>query len=212
MPDLSFGITEADVLPFAADPTILFKLLIKNAAPGERIRSILLRAQIRIEPTRRHYEAEEERRLVELFGEPQRWGSTVRTLLWSNASAIVGEFATECLVELPITCTYDFEVTQSKYFDALQEGLIPLIFLFSGTVFYTEGDALQISQIPWEKEARYEMPVRLWKQMMERYFPNSAWLRVRKDVFDRLYSYRTQNGLPTWEAALEGLLSISKER
>lgn len=42
--------------------------------------------------------------------------------------------------------------------------------------------------------------------MMEHYFPNSAWLRLRKDVFDQLYAYKAQQGLPTWEATLENLL------
>ena len=42
--------------------------------------------------------------------------------------------------------------------------------------------------------------------MMERYYPNTAWLCLRQDVFDRLYRYKSRRGLPTWEQALEGLL------
>ena len=207
MPDLDFGVVDAEVLPFAASPTMLFKLHIQNAVAAEQIHSIMLRAQVRIEPTRRHYDRETEARLLELFGAPHQWGETLRSLLWTHATTIVPRFSGRTIAELPILCTYDFEVAAAKYFYALEDGVAPLLFLFSGTVFYTHGEGgLQIAQIPWEKEAHFRLPVRLWKEMMERYFPNSAWLRVRKDVFDRLYAYKARHALPTWEGALDHLL------
>ena len=111
-----------------------------------------------------------------------------------------------------VPCTYDLEVVASKYFYALEDGEVPLEFLFSGTVFYAgEGGRLQIARISWEKEAEYRMPVRLWKEMMERYFPNSAWIRLRKDAFDQLYDYKVRMALPTWEAAVEALLRTSEQ-
>ncbi|MBV9852788.1 MAG: hypothetical protein JO250_24270 [Armatimonadetes bacterium] len=213
MPDLDFAVIEADVLPYAALPTLLFKLRIANAVEGEPIHSILLRAQIRIEAARRHYDAEAEARLRELFGEPHRWGETLRGLLWTHTTAVIPGFTGNAVAELPITCTYDFDVTAAKYFHALEDGEVPLIFLFSGTVFYAHGgEGLRIAQIPWEKEAQFRLPIRIWKEMMDRYFPNSAWLRVHKDVFDRLYRYRTERSLPTWEDALEHLLHAAADR
>ena len=210
MPDLDFGVVDAEVLPFAAAPTMLFKLHIQNAVEAEQIHSIMLRAQIRIEARRRHYNTEAEARLLELFGEPHRWGETLRSLLWTHATAIVPRFAGSTVAELPVACTYDFEVAAAKYFYALEDGEAPLLFLFSGTVFYTGDEGrLQIAQIPWEKEAHFRLPIGLWKDMMERYFPNSAWLRVRKDVFDRLYAYKARRVLPTWEDTLEQLLRDS---
>jgi hypothetical protein len=207
MPDLDFGVVDAEVLPFAASPTMLFKLHIQNAVTAEQIHSIMLRAQVRIEPTRRHYDPETEARLLELFGAPHQWGQTLRSLLWTHATTIVPRFSGRTTAELPIVCTYVFEVAAAKYFYALEDSVVPLLFLFSGTVFYTHGEGgLQIAQIPWEKEAPFRLPVRLWKEMMERYFPNSAWLRVRKDVFDRLYAYKARHALPTWEDALDHLL------
>jgi hypothetical protein len=207
MPDLEFGAIDAELLPYAAAPTLLFKLPIRNAVEGEEIHSIMLRAQIRLEVTRRHYNAETEARLLELFGPPERWGQTLHSMVWTHTTAIVPRFTTSTVAEVPVVCSYDFDVAASKYFYALEDGEIPLIFLFSGTVFYAGGDGMmQIAQIPWEKEAQYRLPVRVWKQMMEHYFPNSAWLRVRKDVFDQLYAYKAQHGLPTWEATLEELL------
>lgn len=210
MPDLHFEIADAEALPFAAGPTILFKVSIRDETSEERIESILLRTQVRIETTRRHYDAETERRLGELFGEPHRWGETLRSMLWTNTTSIVPPFTGSTAAELPILCTYDFEVAAAKYFYALEDGEIPLLFLFSGTVFYKQGDTpMQIWQIPWESEAAYRLPVAMWKQMMNHYFPNSAWLRLRKDVFDRLYAYRVARGLPTWEGALEELLPVA---
>ena len=207
MPDLDFSIIDAEVLPFAAAPTLLFKLRIENAVGNERIESILLRAQVRLEVTRRQYDIDTEGRLFDLFGDPSQWGDTLHTMLWTNTTAIVSRFTESCVAELPIACSYDFDVAAAKYFYALEDGEVPLIFLFSGTVFYSIGDApMQIAQIPWEKEAAFRLPVERWRDMMNIYFPNSAWLRVRKDVFDQLYAFKARRALPSWEAALDTLL------
>ena len=210
MPDLTFLVEGAEVLEFAAVPTLLFKLRISNHE-GEPVRSVALNTQIRITATQRHYRPEEQARLLELFGEPHRWGDTLKSLLWTHTTVLVPPFTGSTVTDMPVACTYDFEVVSAKYFHALEDGEIPLEFLFSGTIFYRgQEGVLQIVQIPWEKEARFRLPVYLWKQMMEHYFPNSAWLRVRKDTFDRLSSYKARKGLPTWEAALEGLLRANE--
>ena len=211
MPDLDFAVEDADVLEFAAVPSLLFKLRLENLEE-EPIRSVALSTQVRIAATQRHYEAAEQERLLEVFGEPHRWGSTLRSLLWTHTTLQVPPFSGSTVVDMPVTCTYDFDVVAAKYFDALEDGEVPLEFLFSGTVFYAgEGGGLQIARIPWEKEAQFRMPVRLWKEMMEHYFPNSAWIRLRKDTFDRLYDYKARRGLPTWEAAVEALLHASEQ-
>jgi hypothetical protein len=208
MPDLDFAIADADVLPFAAAPTMLFKLRVGNQPEGERIQAIMLQVQIRIEATRRGYDHRAEENLLDLFGAPQRWGETVKSLLWTHATLNVPGFSGCTVVELPIGCTYDLEVAASKYFHALGDGEIPLLFLFSGTVFYAPSDneGPRVAPIPWEKEASFRLPVRLWTEMMERYFPNSAWIRLQKDVFDRLHAYKARHGLPTWEETLEQLM------
>ena len=210
MPDLNFRVVEADALPYAAGPTMLFKLNIENVVPGERIQSIMLRSQIRIEVTRRTYDRETEDRLLDVFGERQRWGETLRSLLWTHTSTIVTGFDTSTVAELHVPCTYDFEVVGAKYFHALEDGEVPLVFLFSGTIFYSrDGGPLQIAQISWEKEAQFRLPIGVWKDMMEGFFPNSAWMRLRKDIFDRLYDYKARRALPTWEATLAELLERS---
>jgi len=207
MPELDFTVVDAAAVPFAAAPTILFKLQIHNAATDERVHSIMLQTQIRIEATRRRYDAAAEDRLLEVFGEPRRWGETLRSLLWTHATTVVPRFTDSIVADLPIPCSYDFDVAAAKYFYALEDGEVPLLFLFSGTVFYMAGEGpLQITQISWEKEAPFRLPVRVWKDMMEQYFPNSAWLRVRKDVFDRLYAYKARQAVPSWDDALDRLL------
>ena len=211
MPDLDFGIEEAEVLEYAAAPSLLFKLRVENLE-GEPIRSVSLNTQVRIAATQRHYDAVEQDRLLEVFGEPHRWGNTLRSLLWTHTTLQVPPFSGSTVVDMPVPCTYDLEVVAAKYFYALEDGEVPLEFLFSGTVFYKgEGGWLQIARISWEKEAEFRMPVRLWKEMMEQYFPNSAWIRLHKDAFDQLYDYKVRMGLPTWEAAVEALLRASEQ-
>jgi len=125
---------------------------------------------------------------------------------------VVTPFQGSTLVELPVPCTFDFNVAATKYFAGLEEGEVPLLMLFSGTVFYEATDgALQVSQISWEKEAKYRLPVRVWQEMMDFYYPNSAWLSLRRDVFDRLAQYKMRRGIPTWEQALESMLAAAEE-
>jgi len=211
MPDLNFEVVDAEVLSFAAVPSLLFKLRIENGGE-EPIRSVALNTQIRIAATQRHYDAAEQEKLLELFGEPHRWGETLRSLLWTHTVLQVQPFSGSTVVDMPVGCTYDLEVVAAKYFYALEDGEVPLEFLFSGTVFYAGADGrLQVERIPWEKEAEFRLPVRLWKEMMDHYFPNSAWIRLRRDAFDRLYDYKVRKGLPTWEAAVEALLRASEQ-
>src|ERR671939_776648 len=211
MPDLDFGVEGAEVLEFSAVPSLLFKLRIENLEE-EPIRSVALNTQIRIAATQRHYGAAEQERLLELFGEPSRWKDTLRSLLWTHTVLQVPPFSGSTVVDMPVPCTYDLEVVAAKYFHALDDGDVPLEFLFSGTVFYTgEGVGLQVARISWEKEAEFRLPVRLWKEMMSHYFPNSAWIRLRRDAFDRLYDYKVRRGLLTWEATVEALLRASEQ-
>jgi hypothetical protein len=211
VPDLSFEVVDAEVLPFAAVPSLLFKLRVENLE-DEPVRSVALNTQIRISATQRHYEAGEQERLLELFGEPSRWKDTLRSLLWTHTILQVPPFSSSTVVDMPVPCTYDLEVVAAKYFHALQDGEVPLEFLFSGTVFYTEERGwLQTARISWEKEAEFRLPVRLWKEMIEHYFPNSAWIRLRRDAFDLLYDYKVRRGFPTWEAAVEALVSMDEQ-
>jgi hypothetical protein len=212
MPELNFQIEGAESVPYSMAPTLAFKLRVTSADPEETIHSVALRCQIQIDTTRRHYNAGEKNRLLDLFGEPERWGQTLRTMLWTHTSTVVPPFVGNTLVDLPVPCTFDFNVAAAKYFAGLEDGEIPLTLLFSGTIFYEADDAgLQVTQIPWDKESTYRLPVSTWKEMIDIYYPNSAWLCLRRDVFDRLYQLKRGRGLATWEQALESILPPEAE-
>lgn len=212
MPDLNFEIVGVEVPAFAAVPTLIFKMHIANDSADERIYNVALRCQIQIAATRRRYSAEAQAKLLEVFGEPKRWGETLRSFLWTHASAVVPSFSGSITTDLAVPCTYDFEVVSTKYFDAMEDGDIPLTFLFSGTIFYeSESGNIQVSQISWAKEASFRLPVATWQEMIARYYPNSAWIRLHKDVFNQLYRYKATQSLPTWEAVIVQLLQKSGE-
>lgn len=212
MPDLNFSVEGADAVTFAVSPLLYLKVRITNSDPSEAIQNILLRCQIQIETVRRQYNADEKAKLFELYGEPERWGQTLKTMLWTHSNVTIPRFSGETIVDLPVPCTFDFNVAATKYFDGLEDGDIPLCLLFSGTLFYYDNEnALQIDQISWEKEASYRLPLSIWKKMMDHYYPNSAWLTVRKDVFDKLQNYKMRHAFSSWEQAFENLLPADKD-
>jgi Family of unknown function (DUF6084) len=208
MPELQLTIENAEVVPFAAAPLLAFKVRIVNSRSDEVIHTIALRAQIQIEVGRRKYDSNEQARLLDLFGEPDRWGQTLRTLLWTHASVIVPGFTGTALADIPVPCTFDFNVAATKYFHGLTKGDLPLCFQFSGTVFYIgEEGTLQVAPISWDKESKYRLPVKVWKDLMDAHYPNSAWLSLRRDSFERLQQFKTREGIPTWEEALDRALA-----
>ena len=214
MPDLNFQVESAEAVPYAVAPMLALKLRISDATKQSNgaslVHTVALRCQVRIETPRRKYAPAEQERLKDLFGEPARWAQTLKSVLWTNVSTIVPRFMGSTVIDLQLPCSFDFNVATTKYFDALEGGEVPLCLLFSGTIFHEADDgSLQVGQIPWEKETNYRLPVSVWKEVMGHYFPNSAWLCLRKDVFDQLNAFKTRNSLPTWEQALERLLSMA---
>jgi Family of unknown function (DUF6084) len=211
MPDLAITVEKADVVPFAASPTLAFTLRVANADAAELIHTVALRCQVQIEVTRRRYTALDQERLRDLFGEPERWGQTLRNLLWTNTSTVIPQFTGVTLADLHIPCTFDFSVATTKYFNGLADGDIPVLLMFSGTVFYENATgALSVAPISWEKETKFRLPLQVWKKMMDVYYPNSAWLCLRRDVFEDLQRFKVARGIPTWEQAFEALLAASR--
>ena len=205
--DLNFQIESAEPIDHAVSPQLAFRLAITETE-AVAVQSVLLKCQLRIEPARRRYQVEDPERLLDMFGPPERWGKTMRSMLWTHVQSIVPAFVGATTVDLAVPCSFDFNVAATKYFAAMDEGHIPLCFLFSGTVFYqTEDAGLQVAPISLDKQADFRLPVAVWKKMMDHYYPNSAWLCLDKDVFDHLLRYKAGNGLPTWETAIESLLA-----
>ncbi|GLW99228.1 DUF6084 family protein [Microtetraspora sp. NBRC 16547] len=205
-PAVRISVEGVEAAEFAAVPTLRFQVRLDSTGPAE-IRSVALHTQLRIAAARRSYDAVARDRLAELFGGPEDWGRALRSLLWTHAATQVPAFRDGvCLTEIPVTCTYDFEVVAAKYFHALPDGEVPLEFLFSGTIFYLDGGSLRAARIPWDTEAEFTMPVHVWKDLMDHYFPGSAWMRLDRAVFDRLYAYRVRNTLTGWDDVMSALL------
>ena len=206
IPKLRFEVQSASTVDYAAVPTIAFALAIE-ALDGRQIRSILLDTQIQIAARQRGYTPDAQARLLELFGAPEQWRTTLRTLPWTRTTAVVPPFTGSTVAELRVPCTYDLDVTAARYFAALEDGEIPLELLMSGTVFFqTTAGALQATRIGWDHELDYRMPVAVWREAMDRHFPNSAWLRLSRAQFNRLWEYRSRYALESWDATVEALL------
>jgi len=212
MVDLSFTIEGAKVDRHAAAPTLLFKLCVTGDTLGVRVENVLLHCQIRIEAARRTYAPEERESLIELFGETHRWKDTLQSMLWTHTNVQVPAFDAKRIIELPVPCSFDFNVAATKYFFGLEGGEVPLAFLFSGTVFYRDaGGFLQMDLISWCKEAAYRLPVRIWQELMDYYYPNTAWLRIDREVFDEIYRYKRSKGFTGWDETLRALLTHQRE-
>jgi hypothetical protein len=210
-PDLSFAVTDVVPEPYAAAPNLLARLRIEEAT-GEPVHALALRAQVRIEPQRRRYDDAEEQALLDLFGERARFGQTLKPFAWLHASTVAQGFTGSTETDLVLPCTYDFEVSGTTYLHALRDGQIPLLFLFSGSVFSRGATGFSVTQVPWDHEARYRLPVRVWRDLMEAHFPGSEWLRMHRDTVDALARFRHVRGLTSWDDAVAALLAESGGR
>jgi hypothetical protein len=211
MAELSFTCVDVQPERYAAAPTLLFRLRV-GAAGGQQVRAIALRCQIRIEPARRGYGDKDAARLIELFGERGRWGDTLKPFQFANTSTVVPSFNDWIELDITVPCSYDMEVTAGRYFHALEDGEIPFILLFSGTIFGDGKNGMWIEQVPWHAEARYKMPVAVWREMMDIHFPGSGWLRLRRDTIDALADFRAARASPTWDDAIIAVLDTARER
>lgn len=205
-PELRFSVEDAASVEFAAVPTIAFALR-AEAPGGQQIRALLLDIRLQIVARQRGYAEGEQERLLELFGTPERWRTTLRTLPWTRTTVAVPPFEGSTVVEVPVPCSYDLEVSGARYFAALADGEIPLELLLSGTVFYAGPDgALQAARIALDHELSYRMPIAVWRRAVERHFPGTAWLRLSRERFDRLWAFRSRHALQSWDGAVDALL------
>ncbi len=205
MADLVFDCVAARAERYAVAPAMTLSLRIADTTGG-KVDAIALRCQIRIEPNRRRYSAEEAERLNDLFGDTARWADTLKPLQLANLSLMVPGFTGSTTVDLPLPLTYDMEIASTKYFEGLEDGVVPMLLLFSGTVFSTESGRMQVQQVPWHKESAFPLPLKVWRETIDVHYPNAAWLPVHRETLDLLRRFKTRNALPTWESALTALL------
>ncbi|WP_067860306.1 DUF6084 family protein [Nocardia shimofusensis] len=207
---MTFAVLEIKPEPYAVAPTLTARVGLAALAE-EPVHAVALRAQVRIQPSRRRYSDEEGAGLTDLFGARERWRDTQRSFLWMHCATMVSGFSGGAEVDLPMPCTYDFEVTGSKYLHALREGTVPLLFLFSGTVFIRGSGGFAIQQIPWDREDTFDMPVSVWQDVMAAHFPNTGWLRLHRDTLEALTAYKSGHGLLGFDDAVTRLLTHAGE-
>ncbi len=211
MSDLSFSVLGSYPLPYAISPSIGLEVRVAEST-GARVHTIALRAQVQIEPQKRRYTPAESDALLDLFGTVDRYGDTLRPMLWTHVSTMVLGFTGEREFEIQLPCSYDFEVAGNKYLAALKDGEIPIVLLFSGTM-YTEGErGVAAEMLSWSCEARHRLPVAVWRAAMDAHFPNSAWIRLDRDVFAEIDRFRISQGIPTWDQAVTRLCDIAAEK
>jgi hypothetical protein len=212
VPDLDFTVNSATAVDGSLTPLLEFELAIEEV-DGRDIDTVALSCQIMIEAVRRPYAAREQEALLDLFGTPERWGTSLKTMLWTHASMVVPGFEGRTAVKLAVPTSFDLSLAATKYFFALEDGDVPLTFQFSGTVFYRDAEAaLMTERISWTKEARFRLPVAVWRDLMDRHYPDGAWLCLRRDVFDRLYRYKARRAVPMWETVIDELLENAGSR
>ena len=222
MAQLTFGCTGVRAARHTATPALSFALTITEST-GARIHAIALRCQIRIEPQRRRYSAAEAERLSDLFGDTSRWADTMKPVQLATVSVMVPGFTSVTETDLEVPCTYDLEVASARYLRALDdnppggntvslENTVPLLLLFSGTVFIANGDRFSVELIPWSSEASYRMPASVWQDVVDEHFPGSAWLRCGRDTLDALSAFKASRALPTWDATLTTLLAEAQQK
>jgi len=208
--DLTFDCIGAQAERYAVLPTITLALRVSETS-GQRVDAIALRCQIRIEPSRRRYTPDEEERLRDLFGETTRWADTLKPMQFTTVSTMISSFSGHTEIELPVNFSYDLEIGSGRYFASLEAGEIPLLLLFSGTIFSVVDGRMQVQQVPWSKEASYRLPVSVWREAVDVHFPNMGWIAISRETLSGLERYKTERALPTWDATLNTLLGEASE-
>ena len=208
MTDVTFAVLDVAPEPYAVTPLLTARVGVA-AVGDEPVHAIALRCQVRIDPLRRGYSDDEADGLTDLFGPRERWATTQHTFLWQHATVMVPGFSGATQVNLPLECTYDFEVASAKYLHALRDRAVPLQFLFSGTIFVPGAKGFAVQQVPWDREDRYDMPVSVWRDVIQQHYPNAGWLRLGHDTIDALAAYRSARGLLSFDDAIASLLPAS---
>lgn len=210
MSTLSFAVTDIAVEPYAAAPQLTATLRVEDTS-ATVIHAIALRCAVQIEAQRRGYLPEEVLRLGDQFGTRDRWSTTLKPFQWMQCGLLMQGFTGSTEVELPLPVTYDFEVTSSRYLHALRDGVLPLGFLFSGTIFTKGKQGFGVEQVPWDRECHYDMPISIWQDLVDTYYPNSGWLRLDRDTLTALGHVKSSGGHTTFDETIWSLLVAHRD-
>ena len=210
-PDLEFAVLGARPVKYAAAPMLTIDLQVSEP-DGREVYMVALTIQLMIEPARRRYDDATRERLVELFGAPERWAVTTRSLVWSKLDVLVPAFTGTTTVTVPIACHYDLELAAAKYLHSLPDDEAPLALHFNGMIYYPADDGgLQMVLIPWSKSIDFRMPVSVWRETIEHYYPGTTWISVRAQTFEALQKEKLERGLATLDACIADLLEDGRD-
>ncbi|HLH64831.1 MAG TPA: DUF6084 family protein [Solirubrobacteraceae bacterium] len=211
-PQLAFSVLGVRPARHSAAPLLILELEVSEDT-GTPVYMIALSIQLMIEPARRAYDDEARERLVELFGAPERWAVTTRSLLWSRLDVLVGPFTGSTVVPVPVACHYDLELAAARYLHSLPEGVAPLALHFNGTVYYRDAcGGLRIVLVPWTQSIDYRMPVSVWREAIEHHYADRTWIAVSRHTYEALARAKRQRGLATMDAAVAQLLCEAEHR
>jgi hypothetical protein len=210
-PEPEFEVIGARSVKYAAAPMLMFDLQVSEPS-GRQVYMIALTIQVMIEPARRAYDDATRERLVGLFGPPERWSVTTRSLVWAQLDVVVPAFVGSTTVAVPIACNFDLELAAAKYLHALPDGQAPLALHFNGLVYYpNDAGGLQMTMIPWARSVGFPMPVSVWSETIDHYFPNTGWVGLRSDTLVALERLRVDRGDATFDATIQKLLAESRD-
>jgi hypothetical protein len=187
-------------------PTLAFTIRIAELT-GANVHAIALRCQIRIEPRRRRYTDTETDRLVDLFGEASRWTETLQPMQLATVSA--------WCPGSPARPARSFGAVQLRPGDRV-DAVLPRARGRNGGAAVA-GSAAQCSSRTAADTRSSSCRGRrsrgtacrwlLWRDMVERDFPNSGWLRCSRETLEALAATAPGTRCPTWEHTIRSLLS-----
>jgi hypothetical protein len=210
VPELALELLGIEPEPFAAAPTLNLRIGLRRPDGGP-VQCVLLTTTVTIAAARRGYEPAERDRLERQIGAAALSGEPPGGLLWARIGVTVPTFRGETEVTVALPCGHDMQVTADQYLRALAGGEVPLDLAFDGTVFYPgEDGVLRTAQIPCRHRAAGELPVAVWRSLVDRYYGAVRWLRLDEDRFDRLAAYRARRAHTSFDDTVDELLRAAE--
>jgi hypothetical protein len=121
---------------------------------------------------------------------------------WTDIPVMVPAFDGETEVDVNVPCTYDFDVTATRFFSEQDGGEIPLRFFFSGSIFRRAQQSFSVSMLSWQSECAYRMPLQVWRDAMKACYGDSVLIRIDRQTFERLIRDRIATGATSWDTVL----------
>ena len=168
-----------------------------DSRAAHAIRSVLLDVQIQIAAPAAVYDPGRAGAAGRAVRRARALGHTLRTLLWLRTTVVVPPFTGATVVDLrravhlrlrghgvalPRTRSTTARCRSSSCSAGPSSTPAP-------------AGALQTARIALGREAEYRLPVAVWRETMDSYFPGSAWLRLRPRRLRPAVAYRARHAL-----------------